>query len=152
MMRTSIVLTGLIAAGLVLSACGSTTPDEAVEGADPAIVEEIAGVENLHRITLTEQAATRLGIETAEVIAAPGAAGRTRIPYSSIIYDADGAAWAYEVDGAPLAFVRRAITVDDIVADADGDYAVLTAGPTLGSSVVSVGVAELFGAEFEVGH
>jgi hypothetical protein len=42
--------------------------------------------------------------------------------------------------------------VDEIVADTAGDYAVLTEGPAEGETVVSVGVAELFGAEFEVGH
>ena len=56
------------------------------------------------------------------------------------------------MDGAPRVFVRRSITVDDIVADAAGDYAILTEGPEPGSFVVSVGVAELYGAEFEVGH
>ena len=40
----------------------------------------------------------------------------------------------------------------DIVVHPAGDYAVLTDGPDPGSLVVSVGVAELFGAEFEVGH
>ena len=34
----------------------------------------------------------------------------------------------------------------------NGDYAVLSDGPAAGTPVVSVGVAELFGAEFDVGH
>jgi hypothetical protein len=56
------------------------------------------------------------------------------------------------VDGTPLVFVRQAVTIGDVVVDAAGDYAVLTDGPEPGTSVVAVGVAELFGAEFSVGH
>jgi hypothetical protein len=77
--------------------------------------------------------------------------GRTRVPYSAVIYDAEGGAWAYVADGE-LSYVRHALTVDEIVADTAGDYAVLAEGPAEGETVVSVGVAELFGAEFEVGH
>jgi hypothetical protein len=42
--------------------------------------------------------------------------------------------------------------VDDVIVDPAGDYAILTEGPEPGTSVVTVGVAELFGAEFSVGH
>jgi hypothetical protein len=148
-MRHPLVAAGLIAVSLVLVGCGSPAADPADEEEKPALVEEVEGAENLHRITLTARAAERLGIETTEVAAV---SGRTQVPYSSILYDATGDAWAYVVDGAPLVFVRQAITVDDIVADSRGDYAILGTGPQPGSLVVSVGVAELFGAEFEVGH
>jgi hypothetical protein len=135
---------------LMAAACGSppVTPPE--EHDRPATVEEVAGQEGIHRITLTPEAATRLGIEVAEVIR--GAGGRTRVPYSALIYDADGAAWTYVVDGGPNVFIRHPVTVQEIVADPGGDYVLLTAGPASGASVASVGVAELFGTEFEVGH
>lgn len=150
-MRYSMVTVTLVAVSLALIGCGSPTADPADQEEKPAVVEEIAGAENLHWITLTDRAAERLGIETVEVAPAE-ASGRTQVPYSSILYDAEGDAWAYVVDGGPLVFRRHAITVGDIVADPAGDYAVLTEGPELGSLVVSVGVAELYGAEFQVGH
>ena len=37
-------------------------------------------------------------------------------------------------------------------ADIDGDVAVLSSGPPVGTRIVTVGVAELFGTEFGVGH
>jgi hypothetical protein len=151
-MRRPIAAVALIAIALALVGCRAATPATTAAKEKPATVELVAGQEKLHRITLTQKAADRLAIQTVEVAQTSGSSGRSRIPYSSIIYDAQGGAWAYVVDGAPLVFVRQAITVDDIVADAAGDYAILTKGPPPGRSVVSVGVAELFGAEFEVGH
>ncbi len=148
-MRRSIAI---LIAGLVVVGCGQAPPGPVAEADEPAHVEPVAGNESLHHITLTPRAAERLGIETAEVVAAPGGAGRTRVPYSAVIYGADGDAWAYVVEDAPNQFVRHALTVAEIVPDAGGDYAVLAAGPSAGMSVVSVGVAELYGTEFEVGH
>jgi hypothetical protein len=144
-------LFSIIVAATFVAGCGTTAQTPTEEEHGPAVVEPVEGSEDLHRITLTEQAAERLGIETASVAAAPGAGGRTQVPYSAVIYDAEGAAWAYVTDGE-LSYVRHALTVDEIVADTAGDYAVLTEGPAEGETVVSVGVAELFGAEFEVGH
>lgn len=138
-------------AAALLAGCGTAAQTPAEEEHGPAVVEPVEGSDDLHRITLTEQAAERLGIETADVAAAPGARGLTRVPYSAVIYDAEGTAWAYVAE-AERTYVRHALTVDEIVADSAGDYAVLAEGPAEGETVVSVGVAELFGAEFEVGH
>jgi hypothetical protein len=151
-MYRSIVAIALMCAGLALTGCGGTTSAAVPEEEPPAIVEAVAGQGSLNRITLTERAAERLGIETVEIAVVPGAAGRTEIPYSAVIYDADGGEWAYVVDRASLVFVRHAITIEDIVARQAGDVAVLSQGPKAGTSVVSVGVAELYGAEFAVGH
>ena len=150
-MRTSVVAAVFAASIVVLAGCGQPAANTA-EKEDPATVTEVEGQEQLHRITLTERAARRLGIETAEVDGAPGSTFRTRVPYSAIIYDAQGEAWMYVVDGAPLVFIREPVTIVEIVSDAAGDYAVLSRGPAAGTSIVSVGVAELFGTEFEVGH
>lgn len=150
-MRRSIAAVGLVTLGLMLLGCRAPTTEDTAEEEAPALVEAIDGQEDLHRITLTERAAERLGIETAEVTTA-AENGRMQLPYSAIIYDASGVAWAYVVDGQPLVFVRHPITVDDVIVDPAGDYAILTEGPEPGTSVVTVGVAELFGAEFSVGH
>jgi hypothetical protein len=43
----------------------------------------------------------------------------------------------------PLVFLRSPITIDYI----DGDLAVLSEGPAVGTAVVTLGAAELFGTE-----
>ena len=64
-----------------------------------------------------------------------------------IIYDAHGGTGVY-TSPKPRTFVRQKISVDRI----DGDWVLLDEGPAVGTSVASVGVAELYGTEFEVGH
>ena len=75
-----------------------------------------------------------------------GSGSALTVPYAAVIYDAKGATWSY-VNTAPLVFLRSQITVDEI----DGDTAVLSAGPSVGTSVVTTGAAELYGAEIGVG-
>jgi hypothetical protein len=137
---------------LLFAACASP-PAEPVEAEDdePAEVELVAGQEELHRITLIPEALVRLGIETTEIESEPGA--RMRIPYSAVMYDAEGASWVYIEDGARNSFVRHPISVVEVVPeDETTGYAVVDDGPPAGTHVVTVGVAELYGTEFEVGH
>jgi hypothetical protein len=72
---------------------------------------------------------------------------RKVVPYSSVIYDLKGDAWAY-TSPAPLTYVRDRISIDFI----EGDKAVLSQGPAAGATVVTIGAAELFGTEAGVGH
>ena len=131
-------------------ACGGS-PGPSLAHEEPAIVEALDGDASRHRITLTEKAAQRLGIELAHASAATGAAGSIHLPYSAVIYDAEGNAWTYVAE-QPLVFVREPVTVDNVLPNDFGGLAVLSQGPPVGTSVVSVGVAELFGTEFSVGH
>jgi hypothetical protein len=102
---------------------------------------------NPSRLTLSQKAAERLGIETAPVaVEQSGGMARTVIPYAALLYDATGATWAY-TNPEGLTFVRAPITVDRI----EGERAVLAAGPPAGTLVVTVGVPELWGAETGVG-
>jgi hypothetical protein len=64
------------------------------------------------------------------------------VPYGAVYYDGKGAPWVY-VTGTPLTFQRERIGVERIV----GDLAVLSEGPPVGTSVVTVGAALLYGAE-----
>ncbi|MGZ8473253.1 MAG: hypothetical protein ACXWWY_07055 [Candidatus Deferrimicrobiaceae bacterium] len=64
------------------------------------------------------------------------------VPYSSVYYDAKGAAWVY-VNTKPLVFERQRVGVERVV----GDLAVLSDGPPVGTPVVTVGAALLYGAE-----
>jgi hypothetical protein len=143
---TGAVLT--LMAGVSLSACRGQTEAAAAKIA-PAHVEHIDGSE-LSKVTLTPKAAERLDIQTGSVREARVArSGTVRkvVPYAAVLYDANGNTWVY-TNPEPLVFLRHSIKVDYI----DGDQAVLSDGPALGTQVVTVGGAELFGAEFEIGH
>jgi hypothetical protein len=124
----------------VLSSCGGETGAEAQP---PASVEESADG-GPARLTLTDEAATRTGIET---VAVQAAGQQLTIPYSAILYDADGKTWTY-TNPEPLVFVRAPITVEQI----QGDTATLSSGPPAGTLVVTVGAEELLGTEVGVGH
>ncbi len=138
------MVVALLLACLLLSACGSAPADTATEENHAVTVEQLTGAEPT-RETLTEDAAKRLDLQTAEVHDAElNGAKRTVIPYASVIYDTEGATWVY-LNPEPLTFVRHPITVDDI----KGDQAFLSDALPAGSAVVTVGVAELYGAESE---
>lgn len=142
------MLAALASAALLSSPSLYTFAKEAKNS--PAKVEAIDG-SDVARITLLEQANQRLGIETAPVheisIAPLGANGGTSeirkvIAYSAVIYDTTGKAWAY-TNPEPLVYVREPISIDY----SEGDLTVLKAGPALGTQVVVIGAAELYGAE-----
>ena len=134
----------LMFACLLVSACGQT-PEVATTEENPNIkVEQLEG-EDPTREIVTEDAAKRLDIQTATVAEAQvNGAQRTVIPYAAIIYDTEGATWVY-LNPEPLTFVRHPIAVDRI----QGDQAFLSDALPSGSAVVTVGVAELYGAEEE---
>lgn len=84
-------------------------------------------------------AGQRVGVE----IPRKGSGERRKIvPYSAVIYDLQGTPWIY-VSPEPLVFVRHRVDVDYV----EGDDAFLKEGPAVGTKVVSVGVAELYGAD-----
>ncbi len=130
-------IVGTLLVTLLLAACGGTAEEDAAES--PAAVEQIKGTE-LNRITLTAEAAKRLDVQTT---AAQGDGERTVIPYAAVLYDPDGQTWTY-TSPERLVFVREDIRVDRI----DGDAAILAAGPSAGTTVVTVGADELWGVEY----
>ena len=144
MRRTNVLLVGIVLVGgigLATMTQASATVD--VPGhTEPATIEQIDGT-SLYRMTLTDRAAERVGLETAPVAeqAVAGKIQRT-IPYSAVIYDANGGTWAY-ITSEHLTFVRDEISIDRI----DGDTAYLMDGPAAGTEVVTVGAAELVGLE-----
>lgn len=139
---------GSLLVSLLLALLVACAPAADVDTAPaPVRVETIEGTD-LHRITLTERAAERLGIQTdtADLETLAGETSeRLVVPYSAILYTSDGGAWVY-TNPETLVFVREQVIVDSIV----GDVAVLAAGDP-GIRVVSVGVAELYGAETGLG-
>lgn len=146
MQFAKIWIVGLVVVmGLLLAGC--SRPAEAAEPAvAPAVIEKIEGTE-LNRVTLVERAAERLGIQTTAVKEEQvGGEPRLVVPYSALIYDLEGQTWVY-VSPENLVYTRQPVTVDYI----EGDRAVLTAGPEVGTTVVTVGVAELYGADTGIG-
>jgi hypothetical protein len=141
-----LAILGLLIAVPQLSACTQEAA-EADSAAEPAKVEHVEGSE-VSRLTLTAKAAERLGIQTKPVLTGR-VAGKQRsvIPYSAVLYDANGDTWVY-VTSEPLTYVRERIAVDFI----QRSQAVLTDGPAPGTAVVTVGAAELHGTETGVGH
>lgn len=125
----------LILAALFLAACGQAAGAEA---AKPAHLEEIEGSE-FKLVVLTEKAAERLDIQTAQVSEEQGG---LVVPYSTLIYGLNGETWLY-TNPEPLTYVRHTIAVDHI----EGDLAFLSEGPEPGTEIVTVGVIELYGEE-----
>jgi hypothetical protein len=159
-MRTQLVMNGArwmavgaLVTSLGLGGCGRAgTPAAAAEGDQPATVESIDG-SDVKRLRLTERAAQRVGIQTVAVAVAPGGAAKgaatTVVPYSAVLYHPDGTTWVFTVP-EPLTYVRAKVVVAT-VAGANGTEAHLSDGPPVGTTVVSVGVIELWGTELGVG-
>ncbi len=141
------VLVVMLLLSLVLVACSQATARPAPEKVAPSKLEPIEGSE-VSRVILTEKAAERLGIETAQVREEEMEDGeRLVIPYAAVLYTEDGQAWVY-TNPEPFVFVRHPVTIERI----DDEDVILKDGPAIGTTVVTAGAAELFGIEFGIGH
>jgi hypothetical protein len=139
------VIVALIVALLPLAACRGTSDEAGPGGNEPARVEAVEGTD-VSRVILTAKAAERLGIRTATVQNGEGRhAELTVIPYSALVYDTNGRAWAY-TSPEQLTFVRSRLTVARI----EEQNIFLLDGPPPGTSVVTVGAAELYGTELGI--
>jgi hypothetical protein len=128
-----------VAAGLGLAGCQTVA-----SGAESGTAQAPASVEAAvdggpARLTLTEEAVRRLGLETTPVAGGPGA---LTVPYSAVVYDADGGTWAF-VEMEPGVYQRAPIGITAI----DGAQVTLSGGPPPGTEVVTVAAAELVGVE-----
>ena len=134
----------LIACVVSLSACSEASLGYDYELAshhEPAKLEPIKGTD-VQRVIFDAEAAKRVGLKTAPI----RQNGQGKImPYAAIIYDAEGGTYAYTAP-EPLTYVRQEIDIDHF----DGDSVVLSDGPPVGTEVVTVGVDEVYGTEFEV--
>ena len=124
--RWFVVLVIVAALGAMqLSACAET-PAEG-EGEEPASVEPIKGTD-YNTITLSGDAAERIGLETAKVRTE---SGRKVIPFDAVSYTPNGGTFTY-ASTDELTFVRRPITVTRV----KGDEAILSRGPSVDSPCV----------------
>jgi hypothetical protein len=139
----------LLLAALCLGAASCSRTDEAAESTSDAVrLEPVEGTE-LSKVILSRRAAERLGIRTDRVRLQrqPGAGTRKVIAHGAVLYDEHGDTWTF-TSPAPLTFLRQKIDIDYIT----GSSVVLRDGPPAGTTVVTVGAAELLGAELGVGE
>jgi len=142
-------MVALVVFALPLSGCKE---HKVVQQYHPASLSE-TDQKGIMRVTLNdERAAERIGLETApirEELVTVGNSTVTRkvVPYGAILYDKKGETWTF-TNPQGLSFVRAKISVESI----DGDRVVLAEGPPVGTMVVTVGAAELQGAEHKYGH
>lgn len=139
--RHGIAVVALVVA-VGTSACAEAPSDEHVID-EPATVEEIGADKT--RITLTEQAAERLAIETTPV---QRAGGQTVVLSGALMLDPDGVYWVY-TNPSSLVFVPEQVTLDR---EDDNGLAYLVEGPPIGTDVVTLGATELYGIEHGIGH
>ncbi|MGH7494828.1 MAG: hypothetical protein ACREOO_20845 [bacterium] len=98
----------------------------------------------VYRVRLTAKRAEQLGIETAPVREEKmSGVLRKVIPAAAIIRDQKGDSWIFKSPDS-LVFIQDRISVDRL----DGELAILSSGPPVGTSVVTAGAAELFSDEF----
>ena len=135
----------LFLASLALVACDNKgSKIKAETAAAPPSTVRPSEEQGISRITLTDQAAKRVGIQVEQI---KTAGQGLEAPYSALLYEASGSEWVY-TNPEPGVFKREAVKVERIT----GDKMYLSKGPQVGTKVVTVGAAELFGTEFEIGH
>ena len=122
----------MMVAALGLAACGPQPTT--ITKIEPATVKLIEG-SDLKSVILTEKAAERIGLET---VPAQGMV----VPYAAVIYDTAGNTWIY-TNPEPLTFVRAPIEIDYI----EGDQVFQSRELESDAPIVTVGVAEIYGAE-----
>ena len=126
----------VVGGSLILFGC--TLHSEGPGEVEPAKIEKVSG-STFARVTLTEKAVERLGLETVP-------AGEMNVPYGALIYGLYGETYVY-TNPEPLVYVRESIKIDDI----EGDTVLLLEGLAPGTMVVTFGAAELYGAETGIG-
>jgi hypothetical protein len=126
--------------------------DEEDEGAEAEAVDDVEddedegpaiyfSVKNTGQQTLAPGQPVRVLVS---LTTSGASTSRKIVPYAAVIYDVEGGTWVYVKEQSDaLSFVRAPISIDYI----EGDLAFLTEGPAVGTEVVTVGGAELYGAE-----
>lgn len=146
---TGCSMLALLGGLMLLSGCQRASLAEKVH---PARIDSTE-VRGIMKVTLEPRAAERIGLETTtlgeeQVALESGGTGmRKVVPYSALMYDTKGETWTF-TSPQPLVYVRQKVVVESI----EGDRVILAEGPAVGTVVVTVGAAELMGAEHKYGH
>jgi hypothetical protein len=146
---------GLLAASSIPMACSRGGQATAANHRS-ATVDRADGTA-VGRVVLSAQAAERLGIklepmreESSSTSPQGKGTGNRVISAAALVYDVRGGIWVYtairnpaDASDSRLIYERQAVSVALI----RGDVAILSSGPAPGTQVVTVGAAELLGAE-----
>jgi multidrug efflux pump subunit AcrA (membrane-fusion protein) len=103
----------------------------------------VAGTIHLYYQVGNRDQLLRPGQRVGVTLPLKGAETSLVVPRSSLVRDAHGGSWVY-VNVAPHTYARQRVFVDRVV----GELAALLHGPKVGAKVVTLGAAELYGAEF----
>jgi hypothetical protein len=131
----------LALAAVALPACKEVA-EKSTSGYEPSKLESVKGTD-VKRVTFTAEGARRAGLRTAPVRRT--GSSKVVVPYAALIYDAAGKTYVY-TSPKPLSYRREEVKVDRI----DGERALLSEGPRVGTAVVTVGVFEAYGTELEI--
>lgn len=111
--------------------------------AAPPTAMSLASTVDMYFELPNPDSAFRPGQKVGALLMLNGDAESIAIPWSSVYHDIYGSQWVYE-QVAERKFVRRRVEVLSVI---DG-WAAMSRGPTVGTQVVTAGVAELVGTEF----
>jgi hypothetical protein len=137
--RSVAAASAVIVAGLVSGACNEV-PSNLVEE-QPYKLETIKGTD-IKRVKLADVTARKIDLQTASV---REEGNRKVVPHASLIYNPEGDVFVYTRPEAAT-YVRVPVKVRRVV----GQRAVLSEGPPSGTTVVTVGAAELLATEYEI--
>jgi len=129
----------LLASGLVVGACSEVESN--VRENQPYTVE---GPEDaaIKKIKMEDATAALLPVRLATV---REQGNRKVVPHSAVIYNPDGDAFVYTKPKAET-YIRAPIDIVRV----NGDRAVLSDGPPVGTTIVTTGSAELLATEYEI--
>ena len=129
----------LIIAGLTPAACAEV--DSNLVENQPYELETIEG-SDIKIVRLEDSTAARIDLQTTTV-RRQGA--RKVVPHAALIHNPDGEVFVY-TRPEPQTYVRKPV---EVVVER-GDRALLDKGPPAGTTIVSVGAAELLATEYEI--
>jgi hypothetical protein len=137
MRRTRAAIAALPAAAALLTGCAGAVSDDYVIDDEPGHFED--GV-----VHLEDGTAERLRLETSAVTENGDG---LQVPNTAVFVDPEGTWWVY-TNPEPNVYQREEIGLED----QGNGMSLLSSGPAPGTEVVTVGVAELYGIEADVGH
>lgn len=141
--RTAIPIGLLVLGTVALSGCGPVSSAES-EAKVEYTLTEVKGSDH-PIVTLTKKGADQIGLKTEEIKAA---GADLAVPYAAVLYDAHGGQPYVFAQEKGLSFRRHDITVTRV----EGDTAISSSGPPVGTAVVTVGTPQVHGAELEFGE
>jgi hypothetical protein len=129
----------LAVVSITLTGCQEVASNQVKD--QPYTLVAVKGTD-LNRIKLSDEIASRVDLQTVKVRAH---GKRKVVPHMAIIYNPEGKVFVYTKPKAET-YVRAPVKVAGIVED----DVLLSAGPRVGTTVVTVGAAELLATEYEI--